>query len=422
MEIKSETKQLAAGEVVVTDTIRLTGTKPRLKGAVTDGKATTVLKRGTLANGDLFTGPLISVETAQSAQVSDLVLDGGRFPDGRQGNDLRHPVTSNRSSADFPYVDSNRQHMVVECAPDVFVYASSEVTLTNLDVINPVRIGIGVGYQCRNVEIRACSIRSAGDFGLWIASGRDPENPKLPLSDADRDGAPQNITVVRSLIEKSGAAGIHTEGIGVQFDAVHLISNCYDAPYNDEGGQLTIDYKADDTLVSRCVIVAGGEVVRPQSTGNMAVHGCFGAEVCGTNVVFKDTIIEGNPREGVQIFGGSNVRFLGASRIVNNHLAQMRHANHGGHPERQNVSITTNQYFADLNAVSDNILFDGTTIQNGVILWSDGSLPDMTLKTLSASAVDFSGPDHSGIACGENANGASLRGPNWVLKTMDDQT
>lgn len=422
MRLHSETKQLPGGQILLTDTIRLSGTGSRLAGTVVDGKTTTILKRGTHPNGDLFTGPLISVEAAQTAAVRDLIIDGSRFAGGPSKKDLRHPITSDPTSADFPYVDHQRQEMVVECGPDVFVYDSSDATLTNLDVINPIRIGIGVGYQCRNVEIQGCSVRSAGDFGLWIASGRDPENPRLPLSQGDRDSAPQNISVVNSLIEKCGAAGIHTEGIGVRFEAVHLISNCHDAPYNDEGGQLTIDYKADDTLVRRCVIVAGGEVVRQAKDGTAVVHGCFGAEVCGSRVVFDDTTIEGNPREGVQIFGGRDIQFLGSTRVLNNHLAQLRHTNHLGHPERQNVSITTNRFFSDRNARSNKIRFDGATIQNGVIVWSDGSLPGLTLETLTADRSDFSGPDHSGIACGLNADGNPLRGANWVLRDMDDQT
>lgn len=423
MTEQGATRRLSAGRHELLAPLHVSGEHLELIGTHEAGRITTWLARGVRPDGSLYDGPLIQVDHASQVRIRHIGIDGGRFSGERNNpRDARHPLTADRRSPQFPCARVlpepdcyDRGAFASSCEADVLIRDASDVELLGLVVRNSIRIGVAVGARSSRVLLRQCEVARAGDYGIWVGAGLEPEDRRLPLDPAFEAILPQWIRIEDSQIERCGSAGVYLEGRDLHLERTRLVSNCYDAPYDDEGGQLTIDYKTRGLTVRDCAIVAGGEVVRSGPGGGENLLGAFGVEACGEDLHFEDTLIEGNAREGVQILGGRGIRFSGRTRIVNNHLAQHRHPGFPGHRQRQNLSITTTSPYAAVNAIADDIELDGVTCENGLMVWSDGSLPDLVLDRLRVVDCDLTGPDHEGVVAGDNHRGGSLRGPRWRI-------
>jgi hypothetical protein len=415
-----------AGVYDLLEPIRLSGRQAALSGELQNGRPATLLTRGRKADGALYTGPLILIENAQGASVTDIEINGARFRQvGDVQQDERHPLTRDRAS---PLFLCGRQLAPPDCydprnftsqfEADVILRNSQDVELKSVVCRDPVRIGIAIAAGSTGIRLNRCSVDQAGDYGVWIGTGIDPADHRLPLDQAYLSRMPRNVSIDDCLIERCGAAGVYIEGRNIQLARTQFLANLCDAPYNDEGGQLTIDYKANRVRVIKCIIVGGPCVVRLQPDGSQKVLGVFGVEGCGSDLRFEDTVIEGNSREGVQLLGARNVRFLGRTRIFNNHLAQHRYPSGADNKQRQNISVSTLAAFAAVNAVAEDISLDGIVCENGLAVWCDGGVPDLKLNRLQVRGCDLSGPDHSGVAVFHGPNGQSPEGTDWCIENQ----
>jgi hypothetical protein len=416
--------QMPAGVHELFEPIIVTGDGANLSGTLDDRRPLTIIRRGRRADGALYEGPLILIEDARNAAIHNLVIEGRRF-ESIDGDyvDQRHPLTSDRTSPLF--LCSQRlgapecydpRHFIARVEGDISIVRSSDVEVTNVFCNDSIKFGIGIGHGCARIRLYNFEIRRAGDYGLWIGAGVEPTVKRLPLDSKFQVQMPDDILLENGFVERCGSAGIFIEGYNVNLGNVKLLANNWDCPYNDESGQLTIDYKADGVRVRGCEIFGGPEILRSRPDGVEVVIGTFGVEACGSNLWFEDTIVEGNSRDAVQILGARGVRFSGRTRLINNHLAQHRHPSFPGHRERQNISITTNAAFAALNVLADDVTLDNVVCENGIIIWSDGSAPDWALDRLVVRNCDLSGPDYSGVAVGTDNLGRSLQGSSWLIE------
>ncbi len=422
MSANLNVRSLCEGVHDLTEPLILSGEAPALIG---ESRASVVVRRGRKPDGALYEGPLILLENARNATLSDLTIQGSRFR--RQGGgfiDERHPLTPDRTSPKFlcgtglpePACFDHQSYRPF-CDPDIVIRNATDVALSRLDCLDAIGLAIAIGQGSSRVRLSECRIDRAGDYGVWIGAGPSPPDARLPLPAPFIAILPKIITLDDTLVERCGAAGIYVEGCDVRLVGTRLLGNCCDAPYDDEGGQLTVDYKTDGLVLDKCEIVGGPAFVRMRSDGSRVLLGAMGVEACGNNMQFRDTLIEGNGREGIQFMGARAVRVAGRTRIFNNNLAQFRHSGFSGNPQRQNVSITTPALFASLNAVANDFAFEDTYCENGIVVWSDGSVPDLTLDALQVARCDLTGPDGSGVSIGVNSSGRSLRGANWKIES-----
>lgn len=420
-------KSLPVGRHEIFEPLVLQGEGVELTGQSINGRPATILRRGRRPDGTLYDGPLISIEHARDIRLRDLVIEGARFivVDGAV-HDERHPLTADRTSPMFPCAQRlsdpacyDRRSFTNNFASDIFVGTSSKVEIEHVTILDPVRIGIGIGAGSSEIRLNGCYVRKAGEYGIWIGYGFDPADRRLPLSADYVSRAPRGVCIDNVLVERCGSAGVYVEGRAIHLDRTRLVANCWDAPGNDESGQLTIDYKADDVRLKDCSIVGAPEIVRLFPDGGKALYGAFGIEACGSNISIENTIIEGNSREAVQIVGGRRIKFLPGTMLLNNNLAQFRHPELCASAGRQSISITTLASSAADNALADDITLDGVYCQNGLMVWSDGGAPEWVLETLVVSNSDLSGPDNSGVVEG-GIGDKSLRGTHWSIRTGYD--
>ena len=420
----SSHRRLPPGIHEIFEPFRLSGPAPVLSGQRENGEIVTRVRRGRMPDGSLYTGHLILIEDAVSPVLRDLIVEGCRFSTAMGVRlDARHPLNPDRTAPDFMcasvlsepdcYAHSN---FASSFAADISVRSCEGGEIRDVWCDAPVRIGIAIGYDVSNFRLGTCRISGAGDYGIWIGFGGPLKDTRLPLDPVYRAHLPVNIALEDVTIERCGAAGLFTEAINVDVLRCRFLENCHDAPYDDEGGQVTADYKSDGLHIRDSVIVGAPAFVRRRPGGRTVLLGAFGIEACGANLLVQNTIVEGNSREGIQIVGARNVALKHGVRIFNNHLAQIRWPEYPGHKARANISITTTRGLADVGATAADISLDGVRCENGLAVWSDGEVPKIRLNGLTVKRSELGGPDHQGLYVGLDLQGDSLAGERWEVE------
>jgi hypothetical protein len=62
-----------------------------------------------------------------------------------------------------------------------------------------------------------------------------------------------------------------------------------------------------------------------------------------------------------------------------------------------------------------SLTLDNITCENGVAVWSNGSMPRLRFDDLIVRNSDLSGPDFNGVFVGTNPDGSTLRGEGWSI-------
>lgn len=418
-------RRLSAGIHEIVEPIRLSGLEPGLFGERQDGEIVTRIRRGRLPDGRLYAGHLIQIEDAAAPILKDLIVEGARFSvsDG-VAMDARHPLNPDRTAPDFMCASMSPEPecyspagFVSAFAADIAVRSCRGGLISDIWCDAPVRIGMAIGHGVADLRLQGCRVSRAGDYGVWIGFGGPLEDPKLPVNPTYRAHQPRSITLEAVTIERCGAAGLFSEAIDVSVLGCRFLENCHDAPYDDEGGQVTADYKSDGLHIRDSLIIGAPAFVRRRRNGETVLLGAFGIEACGSNLLVENTIIEGNSREGVQIVGARNVALRRGVRLFNNHMAQVRWPDYPGHGPRPGVSITTTREMAEVGAMAADITLEDVRCENGLGVWSDGQVPGMRLHGLVVTHCDLGGPDHQGIYVGLDSEGESVAGLRWSLDT-----
>jgi hypothetical protein len=310
-------------------------------------------------------------------------------------------------------------------SPDITIMMSSGIVLKNVEVRNAVRIGVAVSRECSDVRFERVDVRRSGDYGVWMGTG-SPETPPLPLPPSILSMLPSGVVFTDCFFEGCGGSAVHIEGMKVSFSDTLFLGNHCDFPYDDEGGQIVIDYKAKNIYFDSCIVMAGTQVERRSyaqdlGTGQWSLVtrllGAVGIEASGTDLKFHNMVIAGNSREAIQLIGASDVRISGArSRLFGNNLARQRYPQYaidGG--AITNVSITTLPSLSAVNSFSRDIAFCGGICENGVAVWSNGAVPCLKIDGIKVQNCDMSGALHSGVWIGSNPDGSSLEGEGWSL-------
>jgi hypothetical protein len=429
---------LDPGTHEVTSPIRIRRSGVSLCGATQAGRLASSLKRGKHPDGTIYDGPLISIDDQSDITIFDLVVEGSRFEhrNNKPTFDRRHPLSSDPSSARFPCGSIlpapqcfDHSTFVSNTSADISASGATNLSFRNMILKDAIRIGVAVGRNCSNIQFSDVHIGRAGDYGLWAGYGFSNSAP-LPL-DADTIAAmPTRIRAERCFFERCGDAAVYVEANDIAIiDAIFICNHC-DFPYNDEGGQFTVDYRADNVRLERCMILGGPTIEREGAVGDgenaksktLRLLGTTGIECSGSNIFLKDVIIEGNSREALQLNGARNVFIGGArTRFINNNLASVCHPTYPGNAGRQGISITTTSYFSKLNAMSSDICLEEIQCENGVCVWSNGSVPQLNVDGLTVKKCDLSGPNHSGIWVGNNPDGSSIQGEHWSIDQASEQ-
>jgi hypothetical protein len=190
-----------------------------------------------------------------------------------------------------------------------------------------------------------------------------------------------------------------------------LERNHRDFPYNSDGGQVEIDYKADDITVESCAILAGPSLERSKR-----IFRCVGIEAYGSHLLLKNNRIEDNSHEGIHLDGARYVTICGnRTMIANNHTAGRLYPSLGRDPV-QNISITTSAELAQLNVFAAGIRIEGITCEHGALVWTNGSVERLRIDGLIVTRCQFPGATGDGIVVGRNADGSSIRGAEWKIE------
>ena len=417
----------------VTRTLAIGRDGVRLGG---DPAGRSILRRGRLADGALFTGPLLSIAGCRGVSVSGITFEGNRFEgDGPQAIDHRHPLDADRTSPRFPCGAVLAPPACYEPAnfgspfqADILATDCSGVELHDLVLEAPVVIGIAIGPGAHDIRMRATTIQKAGQFGLWIG-GALPTRPVLPRRDADAARLPCRVRVDDCAIADCGAAGASIEGRGIAFQRTTFSGNHRDFPFNDAGGQVVIDYKSDDVRLVGCTIrgesslrrmVAHVDSDTGQTTMRAESFGAVGIEASGSQLAFTDCVIEGMAREAMHFDGARGVRIDGAAtRLEGNHLAARRGEEPWVRGPRSGIAITTSSGQRDVGAMAADYRFDGIRCEGGILVWSDGSVPGLRIDGIHVVGADLRGGADTapgGLVVGLDADGRSLRGRGWTLE------
>jgi hypothetical protein len=408
--------------------LRLSGNHLRLRGARGESGPLTLLRRGCLADGSLYQGALVEVVDAHDVEIESLRVDGARFWSSHgERRDRRHPLDADRSSPRFPCASElpapdcfDPAARLPTLAPDVFLLGASAITLRGMHLREAVRIAIGIGPACRDVRVVECAVGSAGDYGVWLGSDLRGDEP-LPLDDAQRARLPARVSIEDSHVARSGAAGIYVEATDARIERTLVDRNHFDAPYDDESGQIVIDYRARGVQVRDCRIVDGGLTYRADVDGDprkVRLLGTVGIEACGGDLEFADVVIEGNSREGIQLIGARDVRIGGPkTRIAGNHRAEREDPDRAGRSQRQNVSVTTTAEMRHVRAIGAGLVLRDARIENGLLVWAHPTAADLRFDRLAISGCDLSGPDASGVTVGSGADGHPARGQAWSIES-----
>ena len=426
--------ELDAGTHEVTRTLVIANDGVRLRGGGC-GNAT-VLRRGRLEDGTLFSGPLLRIAGCRDVSVSGMAFDGRRFEgEGAQRIDHRHPLDPDPASARFP---SGRVIEPPACYETVNFVSSFEadiqlgdcngVELHTLVLEDPIAIGIAIGPGSHHTCVLETSIRRAGQFGLWMGAAL-ATRPVLPLTDDIAQRLPGNVRIEGCAIEDCGAAGASIEGRDILVRRTVFCGNHRDFPFNDCGGQLVIDYKADDVRIEGCTIRGEAFLRRmvarhDAGTGGYAVteqaFASVGIEASGSRLTFTDVVIEGMAREAMHFDGAHDVLINGAAtRLEGNHLAARRGEEPWSRGPRSGIAITTSSGQLALGAKAGEFRIEGIRCEGGILVWSDGSVPGLRVDGVHVAGSELhAGPEMSpgGLVVGVDASGCSLQGENWRLE------
>lgn len=411
-----EACQLDAGVHDVTRTFVLSQSGVELRSASRNQLA--VLRRGRLPDGSLFEGPLVSISGCRNVRLASLVVDGRRFEEcADRVLDNRHPADPDPASVAFPCGST------VEA--DVLLGDCSDVVIDGVLLRDPVTIGLAIGPGCRDIAIRNVQISRAGQLGLWIGSAL-PGLPPRPLPGAMAARLPAAILAEDCEVSACGAAGVSVEGHGVTLRRLRLDGNHRGFPFNDSGGQLVIDYKSDGVRVEACEITGESCLERPvpwtdPATGESCVRmqsfAAVGIEASGSRLEFADLVVRGMAREALHVDGAHCVRVTGrGTRLEGNHRAARRGVEPWRRGPRNNITLTTSAGQAALGMRAGDIEIDGIYCEDGILVWSDGSLPGWRLHGLAIASSDFGGAPGDGVAVGLDGSGRSLRGEGWRIE------
>jgi hypothetical protein len=424
---------LAAGVHEVTGTLQIGCDGFQLEGECLGVDVRTILKRGRMPDGSLFTGPLVRGKGISNLALRNLIVDGSRFEDTPRGRiDHRHPQTQDRGSPLFTCAldcPAPRAYFPENCytpfEADLLFMGCSRLTIQGVSFHNPIKFAIGLGDDTRGAVLSDLHIINAGNGGIWCGLASLSNRPALPLPVSIARQRPQEISIRNCLVENCGASGIYLEAAQVSIDCCTLKGNHGDFPFNHDGGQLEIDYKSENVEVQSCSILGAPSLRRtvmihdPVSKSwkpQRRILRSVGIEAFGRNLRFFNNRIEGNSHEGMHFNGASGVLIGGPdTQIRGNHTSASAFHELQREPQ-QNISITTLAAYHALNAVAGDFLIEGIQCENGIMFWSDGSVRDLSIDGIVIRHCDLRGVSGSGIVIGRNASGRSLQGSGWRIE------
>lgn len=430
---KGNAFQLVAGVHHVTATIVV----ERADVTITGHCKRTVLKRGKLPDGSLFAGTLLSIAGASGVQLRNLEVDGSRFESTADGTlDHRHPLTADRAAPQFtcasrlPEPDCyDPVHFGSSIEAEILITQASDILLASIAVHNCVTIGVAVGPGSSRIRLERLDVAWAGQMGIWVGGAFHQREP-LPLTPELEARLPRGVVISQTRVSHSGASGVFVEGRDIAVEHTRFVGNHCDFPFDETGGQLVIDYKTDHMRVESCVFEGKSfvqrRVARLDAASGRLVHehrrlGAVAIEASGSHLKFIDTVVTGSAREALHINGARHVVVEGGrTHFAGNHRAA-RHF----FPLRfllrpreavQNISITTTSEMAHLGAMAGDIRVSGVRCEDGITVWSDGSVPGLRVDGLRVEASNLAGcRRRGGVAVGINADGSSVQGAGWLV-------
>ncbi len=424
---------LAAGVHEVDHTLEISGADVQIEGERSGVRLLTILKRGRTPDGSLFQGPLIRGRNLCGLSLSSFIINGLRFEETERGlKDNRHPLTPERNTPLFPSaVETSipaayqRESFYTPFETDLLFTESSGVTVRDVTCNNPIKFGLGFGDEMSEVAIDGVRVFRGGNGGIWCGLTSLSDRPTLPLDAAIASRRPHEIRIRDSVVEDCGASGIYLEAARVEIHGCTLAGNHCDYPFNEEGGQIEIDYKADDVEVRECTISNAPclrrslmvfDDERREWQQQVRLLRAVGIEAFGQNLRFIDNIIERNSHEGIHLNGANRVCISGGNTCLRgNHTAQTEFPELVGEP-LQNVSVTTLEGQRALGAIAGDLRIEGIRCENGIMFWSDGSIPDLTIDHVIVRNCDLRGHPEGGLHIGRSASGQSIRGTGWKIE------
>jgi hypothetical protein len=415
---------LDAGTYTVTESIVVGRSGVEIRGA---GEGATTLVRGKLADGGLFKGPLVSIVGQRDVSLHGFAIDGGRFERAAFGTlDHRHPLNADPAAPEFPCASRlpapqclDPRNFGSDVEADLYIFDTNVAQVRSISIRNSMTHGIAIGPGCRGVRLERMRLARCGQFGLWVGAALPGRLP-LPLPPEVSARLPSAIAVVGSRFTRCGSAAIFLEGRDAAIEGCTFDTNHCDFPFNESGGQLEIDYKCEGVRVQDCrfegrafVRRKVGPDQRPQEYGAVAI------EACGDSLQFIDNVVTGLAREALHLNGARRVSIAGSRTLLaRNNLGASRL---GWWPRRApgggNISITTTSEMAHLGAMARDIAVDSVRSENGIVVWSNGSVPGLKVDGVRVAASDLSGPRGrgGGVSVGHNPDGSSVRGEGWEI-------
>lgn len=359
--------------------------------------------------------------------LKNLTINGRRFEEAQDARiDHRHPIDADPMSADFacqkdiaPPTRYQLDNFVAACEADLLILESSEIRLHSIELRNSITIGVAIGPGCRAICLDQIAVSHAGQIGVWMGAALGRQPPR-PLIGSDLERLPAQVRISDSTIESCGASGLAIEGTGIRVSRTIFQNNHCDFPFNENGGQIVIDYKASDVVLDECMLVGGGLVSRPvfvqsgwphQEHQRIENFASVGIEASGSDLVFKNLVVRNSPREAIHIDGAHRVRIEGGnSSLENNHVAAAAGIYPWSEGPRHNISITTSEMQRALGCEAADIQIVDIRCEDGVLLWSDGSIRGLQIPRVSIVRSDLAGKHSEGLTVGLNAEGRSLLG------------
>jgi hypothetical protein len=160
---------------------------------------------------------------------------------------------------------------------------------------------------------------------------------------------------------------------------------------------------------------------RDPATGESRAHletfAAVGIEASGSRLEFVDLVVRGMAREALHVDGVRGLRVAGrGTRLEGNHLAARRGAEPWCRGPRNNITVTTSAGPAGLGMATGDIEIDGIRCEDGVLVWSDGSVPGLRIHGVRIASSDLGGAGRGdGVVVGLDEAGRSLRGEGWQI-------
>lgn len=419
--------ELDEGEHEITETILVQRNDVVVRGALS---GRTLIRRGILGENP-FQGALIAFVDRENVALESIAIEGARF--NYEGSDRRHPVNPDPASLDFIRMSGGSSiegYLPEHCHPcveaDVFAAGCRNLRITDVSIKDSITIGLAIGPGCRDVVIDKFSSSAAGQMGLWIG-GAFPTRVPLPLSAEQEKRLPQKILVQRSSVKGAGAAGIAIEARSAVFHDVTLADNHRDFPFNDSGGQFIIDYKSENIRLEDCTVRGESYQRRPVMKFDPDTErwkaievefAAVGIEASGRNLTFVNLVVTGSAREAVHFNGASHVRLEGVRTLLSdNHRAARRSGSAWATSSLQDISITTTVEQSVVGSSAHHYVFDGICVEGGVLVWSNGSVPEFRLDGLQSRRCDFGARTPAqAIVAGLGTDGLTTRGAGWRIE------